>query len=297
MKKLLTGLLLTGAFLSAVPVCAQEAVQASQTPQDGEWRANFKRVGLELSSTEVKHAQEYANSPVTALNSDSQTVVKGVFDFVLEYDRSNMRWNNSVYAEYARTKLKPAEGPSDTNETADKILFSTDYAHKLWELYGAKVGPFVNLAYQTEFTANDNAPRTKIIRGMAGAKLFDGTVVKDLYLAGVGEYDMTYSDHVSKSAVEAGWLAEYELREGVKFATDGYFRRYLSYSRYIGTDLEYDLSAKARMDVAITKTLAVGPYVSYRYAKDRETSVAGSNFMIGLSLSYSDLFFLTKRVE
>lgn len=294
-------LLAAAAFLtSSVSYAADEPVAvadngaaAFEAPKTGTLKANFRRVGLELSSTDVSHATEYKNSPVSQLSADSQTVVKGVFDFVLEYNRTNMMWNNSLYMDYAKTKLKPAEGPSSSNEDADTILFSSDYAHKTWLLGNVFVGPMATLAYQTEFTENNDAPRSQIARAKAGMKVFEGKLIKDLYLAGVAEYDMTYSnDKVSKTAWEFGWRLEHVLREGVKLSTDGYYRDYLSYSNYVDTDLEYDLNAKARMDVNITKTLTMGPYISYRQAKSREAHVSGSNFMVGLAFGYTDLFNL-----
>ena len=255
-------------------------------------KANFRRVGLELSSTNITHAREYRNSPVTQLSTDSQTVVKGVFDFMLEYDRENMQWNNGVYAEYGETKVKPVDQPTEKNENADKILLSSDYAHKLYEFDGIKFGPMATVEYQTEFTANAGAPRTKILRGKAGMKLFDGKIIKNLYLAAVGEYDMTYDPHVSKSAAEFGWRMEGSPRDGVQYSTDGYFRRYLSYNHYVGTDLIYDLNANARMDVQVNATLTFGPYVSYRYARSRAAGVSGSNLTIGVAFTYKDLFNL-----
>ena len=278
-------------FLALLGFQAQARAQ-EQNGASSTLKANFRRVGLELSSTNITHAAQYRNSPVTQLSTDSQTVVKGVFDFMLEYDRDSMQWNNGLYAEYGETKVKPVNQPTETNETADKILFSSDYAHKMFNFDGLSFGPMATAEYQTEFTANNNAPRTKILRGKAGMKLFDGEVIKDLYVAGVAEYDMTYDRHVSKSAGEIGWRFEDKLREDVQFSTDGYYRRYFSYTHYVGTDLRYDFSMTARMDVQLNATLTFGPYMSYRYAHARAADDAGSNFTIGVSFAYKDLFNL-----
>lgn len=284
-----------GALLLATPVLAQEvsptaAAQNFEAPATGTLRANLRRLGLEMSSTDVKNAEAYVNSPVSQFNADSQTVIKGVFDGVLEYDRSNLQWNNSLFMEYGKTKLKPAGEPSDTNETADQILLTSEYTHKLWQVRHMDVGPMASVGYQTEFTKNQDAPRTQIVRGKAGIKVFNGDIIKDLYLAGVYEYDMTYPEHVSKSAAEAGWRIEYDLREGVHFSTDGYYRKYISFSQYIAEDLEYDLKATARMDVNLTQSLTFGPYITYRRGKARGTHQTASNMMVGVSLSYKDLF-------
>lgn len=289
-KKIAVLCFATTAFVST-SVLADEVYE-----KPTEWRANFRRVGLELSSTKVSNAKEYENSPVTQLNADNQSLIKGVFDFVLEHENQKMRWDNSVLLNYGRTKIKGhKEGDvSETSENEDKILLTSDYTYKTWKYKGLDLGPFASIAYQTEFTKNEDAPRMKVFRGKSGLKLLNGKVIEELYVAGVGEYDITYSDHVSKFAVETGWRLGHELREGVKFSTDGYFRKYFTYSQYIGTDLKYDLNVTARMDVDVTDTLTFGPYVSYRLAQSREASSHASNLMIGVSLSYKNLFQLFK---
>lgn len=295
LKLLSTAVLACGIFMAGTATAAEttdetEAVSVVTAPQ---WRANMRRLGLQISSTEVDNAGEYQNSPVSALNSDSQTLINGVFDFVLEHERENMRWDNSVFLNYGKTKIKPYKQPKETTENEDEILLTSDYMYKLMKVRDMDFGPFASIAYQTEFTSNDGAPRMKVFRGKAGPKLFSGDIVKELYVAAVGEYDITYSDdRTTKFALETGWRLEYDVREGVKMSTDGYFRKYLAYSEYVGTDLKYDLNLTARMDVDMTTNFTFGPYISYRQAKSREAQKKGSNFMIGLSLAYKELFHL-----
>lgn len=258
---------------------------------DGELRANFKHVALEMSSTSVDNAEQYQNSPNSQLSADSETVIKGVFDFALEYEKADWQWNNSVYAEYGKTTLKPAEGEKSSTENADKILLTSDYNRKMWKYEDADVGPFASLGYQTEFTANNDAPRTKTFRAKEGIKMFNGKNVKELYVAPVQELDLTYSSD-TKLAYEIGFKGEYPLREGVKFQIESYFRDYVYYSTYRGTDFEYEFNLTSRMDVKLNNTLSLAPYITYFRAQDRQSDVAGSNFMIGLSLAYSDVFNL-----
>ncbi len=274
-------------FLFSAPAFSEET-----TDNTNGLRANFKRVALEMSSTDVSNAKQYENSPNTQLSSDSQTLIKGVFDFVLEYEQPKWQWNNSVFLEYGKTTLKDADGQKSSSENADKILLTSDYSRKMWRYWDADVGPFVSLGYQTEFTENSDAPRTKTFRGKSGIKLFNGIYLKELYLAGVEELDLTYDRSDTKSAWEIGVTAEYPLRDGVKFQLESYFRDYVIYSRYIGTDFKYEFNLTSRMDVKLNDHISLAPYISYIRAQSREASVAGSNFMIGLSLAYSELFNL-----
>ena len=142
------------------------------------WQAKLNKASVEISSSHVDNAKEYKNSPNSSLSGDSETVVKGTLDFALEKNEADYLWTNTVFAEYGKTKLKPMEGPDVVNENSDKILLTTDYSRKVWRLEDADVGPFVSAEYQTEFEKNEDAPKTQILRGKSGIKMFEGKYIK-----------------------------------------------------------------------------------------------------------------------
>ena len=287
MKKLSCAL--TALFLP----CMAFASDAGTESKPASLVLSVRRIGLELSQTTVKHAVEYQNSPISALSADSQDFIKGVFDTALEYKKNRFQWDNSLFMEYGETKLKPAEGQVTSSENADDILLSSNLEYGCWEFSGFKFGPTVRAAYDTEFVATGDAPRQNLVRANAGLSLFDNKVIKSLYLTGVYEYDFTYADEKSsKLAAEIGWRLEYQIREGVKFSSNGYYREYLSYSLYQPTDLERDLSAVARLDTNLWGDLTMGPYVQYRRARARGVDVYGSNFILGISFNYITKFGL-----
>lgn len=255
---------------------------------------NIRRIGLDVSKTDIGHAAEYSNSPISALNTDSQEFIKGVFDTALEYTHERFNWDNSLFMEYGRTTLKPYDAPKTVNESADKILATSNLSYACWDFDSFKLGPMVRASYETEFEPANNADnRLKIARAFGGVSLFDAKIVKSLYLAGVYEYDFTYGhQQVSKLAAELGWRLEYDIREGVRLGTDGYYREYLDYSEYVGTDLKRDLSVTARMDTNLWGAFTMGPYVQYRLAKSREADVYGSNLILGVSFNYITKFGL-----
>lgn len=282
-------------FLYALPVMmlAQPALADETEAADVTgFRANLKKAAFEFTSTEVKNAKQYQNSPNSRLSGDSETMTKGILDFALEYERPTYQWNNLVFMEYGKTKLKPVDGPDVTNENADKILLTTDYSHKTWRYLDANVGPFASLGYETEFEPNEDAPRTKTFRGKTGLKMFNGKYIKELYIAAVGEWDITYPEDNTKAAYEVGLKSEYPFREGVKFELDTFFRNYLVYSNYEATDFKYELDVTARMMVDLNNNLALGPYIQYLQAKDRGSPKYGSSTIIGVSLAYGGLWDL-----
>ena len=156
---------------------------------------DIRRIGLDLSKTSVRNANDYQDSPITALRADDQEFIKGVWDTALEYKVGDLSWNNGLFMEYGKTTIQPHDGDRITNENADKFLLSSDLAWARWHLGDLKFGPLARAAYQTEFVRNPGAPRFNVVRVNAGLSLFDHPVVKSLYVTGLYEYDFTYTDN------------------------------------------------------------------------------------------------------
>ena len=263
------------------------------TNDDTKLQLSVRRIGLDLSKTQVRNAAEYQDSPVSALNATSQDYIKGVFDTILEYTHNKFKWDNSLFMEYGKTTLKPYNAPATTDENADKILYSSDLSYECWEFGGLKFGPTVRAAYETQFADSESLPRQNILRASGGISLFDHTIIKSLYLTGIHEYDFTYAGaQNSKIGAEFGWRLEYPVRRGVKFSADGYYREYFAYSRYVSTDLERDLSAVLRLDTNLWGDFTMGPYVQYRLARARGAEHYGSNLVLGISFNYITKFLL-----
>ena len=278
-------LLSMAVLLAAMPALAEEG--------DAKWTFEVRELSLSYSNTTVGNAREYRDSPVSAYSADSQYNIVGKLDTFFNRSTDNGLWQNNLMLNYGKLKIKPVDKESESSESADKIWLSTDYNQKIWRYWDADVGPFIQGAFQTEFTANQDSPRYKVLSAREGLKMFEGKYLKELYGAFVEEYDFTYSnDKNTKWAWEVGARAEYPIREGVKLSGTARYTDYFSYSKYVSTDLRYDLDLTAKMEVSLTDTLAFAPYVSYRRGQARGTDKAGSNLMVGLQLKFSDLFNL-----
>ncbi len=262
------------------------------------WQVELKKLAFDLTNTEVKHAQDYQGFSDARLTSDSQTSVRGAWDSIADYHTTHFVWNNELWMDYGRTKIRPVEGDTITNENADRILAQTGYTQRLWKvndfLGGFEAGPFATVGYQTEFTKPHHANRTRVWRGTAGAKLFDGKYLKKLYVALVGERDLTYNPHANKLAWEAALELEAPVREGVKFKTGALFRDYLNESHRQPNDLDWEFVADARLDVEVYKNLFVAPFISYYTAQGKYVAPRGENVYVGVSVSFSHIFVAAK---
>jgi len=268
---------------------------ADESPKDTKFNLNVRRIGLDWTKTTVENAAEYQDSSIAALKATDQEDIRGVFDVALEYGFERFKWDNSLFMEYGKQTLKPYNGDKTVDESADKILLSSDLAYACWDFDSFKLGPIMRAQYETEFVGS---PRTKIVRPNAGFSLFDHDIIKSLYVVGVYEYDFTYSnDKVNKSAVETGWRVEYQIRDGVKFSSDGYYRKYLSFSQDSFDNYTYDFLAVVRLDTNVWGDLTMGPYVKYRRAHSKERDHYGANTSIGISFSYIHNFDLMNKKD
>ena len=190
-------------FFVLMALIAPCVVMAEDSPSDNKFNLNVRRIGLDWTKTDIKNPSEYQNSSVAALKASDQENIQGVFDVALEYGHDKFKWDNSLFMEYGKQTIQSYGEEKSVDESADKILFSSDLAYACWDFDSFKLGPIVRGQYETEFKGD---PRRNVLRPNAGFALFDHDIFKSLYVVGVYEYDFTYSDEkVSKSAAEAGW--------------------------------------------------------------------------------------------
>lgn len=262
----------------------------------------LKQLAVSVTSTEVHNSSPTFSS--ARVNGDSQTAIQGKLDFDARYFLPKFLWTTNLFMEYGKTNVRPVNKEEITTENSDKISLTTDLTYRLWKvdedfIGGFEAGPFVNVGYETEFDApeieieegvKERGNRKQVLRGKAGFKLFEGKYLKELYAAYVFERDFTYTPESTNTAFEAGFRAEAEVREGVKFVAWSYYRDYQTYSEERINDLDYEVEAELRLDVKLWNNLAVAPFVNYYCASAQHFNCVADNWYTGIQISYSTFF-------
>ena len=253
--------------------------------------ANFKRVGLDLGTAKVSNYRDYEGSPNTEINQNTQGVLKGVFEFALEYEQPKYRFDNMVYAEYGKSRIHGNQGNDKYTENADKLLLTSEYIYNIWHFANkADMGLFANAIYQTEFTANSQAKRQQVVRAMQGLKMINGARnLTDFHLAMVEEFDLTYARAETKTAGQIGFTYKYPFAKKYRFEFESYYRKYLGYSRYESTDFRYEFSAIGKLNIMVAQKFFVEPYISYFRAEDKKHNKSGANLMFGVAVAFTDV--------
>lgn len=291
----------TKAVLLSVCLLAALTLPAQAQNNKRGWQLELKKAALDLSSTDVKNAEEYKDFPNSKLTADSQTLVKGHLDLTGDYFSQGYVWGNELLLDYGKTTLKPYDDVKTTNETADTILFTSSYTRRMWNvqnaLGGFEAGPYGALSYQTEFNSQGDSPLKKVLRAALGVKIFEGQYIKNFHVAGFAEDDFTYDPSSEKYGWETGIEVHQPIREGVKAVYSGMFRNYLSISRKESTDIDYEAELDARLDVAVMKELSIAPFIQFYTAQARAFGKRGQNLYIGVSFSFSHTFIKADEVK
>ncbi|MDD2774282.1 MAG: hypothetical protein PHP45_11385, partial [Elusimicrobiales bacterium] len=260
------------------------------------WRLNLRDISLQFADTQVENAQFYSGFSNAQLASQSQVLTQGSLKFYSELYHGRMILTNGLALDYGRVTLQPLNQDSIINETVDTILLENEYLYGGYHFtrpFGPIVlGPFANVAYDTEFTPQPASPKRKIVRGKGGIKLFEGSVLKEFYLAGVTERDYTYTDNYKTHyAWETGAAFKLDLWKGhTVLAGSGYFRNFARTESDGPTDLLTELKLDLKLNAALGPTMTIGPYLSFYRVEGKFTSFPATNILIGVTLNYSRLF-------
>ena len=125
-------ILLAGVFIFPTTCAMADNGQDVVEEATSSLKANLNRIALQYNQNSVTNKDEEDNYPGT-FSSDEQEVFTGIFDGNIEYATDNMVWLNSLFMEYGESKTTE-DGETTESENADKILFTTDFTKKMWEL-------------------------------------------------------------------------------------------------------------------------------------------------------------------
>ena len=97
-----------------------------------------------------------------------------------------------------------------------------------------------------------------------------------------------------KIGAEIGYEINYKLNPTTNIVSEGYYRRFMSYTEKEPTDFKYRLKLDARLEVKLTGDLYLAPFYTYEMAETRGADKAREQTTMGLSLTYAKSFDIFK---
>lgn len=284
----------------AAPGAWEEAVRGlaeKRVPAGPQWRLNLRNISLQLSNTSVSGNRNFSKVSDSKATAKDQTILKGAARLYSEYYSGRYRLDNGVAADYYRTTVWPAGKPKVVTENVDQLLFENELRYSMWNykgLFGAGVlGPFANIAYDTELSENVGRPMRKVLRGKGGFKLFEGAILQELYAAGIAERKYTYSPARNKYGLETGFrLSMLIPGTALTFTADGSYRNYSRSVYDTVSDLKQRLEINSRFSTRFYGDVMISPFINYYAATGALFKGTATNLMTGVSFEFSRLFKL-----
>ena|GEM_PF-1007884 len=261
------------------------------------WRLNIRDISLQTQDTRVRNTDNFSQVSDSRLRTTRQTLIQGSGSVFSEYYKGNMRLDSGVSADYGKMTLRPKDQPRVETESVDQIILENELKYKFLRYKGflgsMLLGPFFNLAYDTEFTHQTDLPTRKIVRGRAGLKLFEGAYLRELYTGLVSEQNYTNDPARTNYAAEAGFGVNMLIPgTALTLDADGNYR-YFADSRFdTAADLKRRLELNLKLSTKLYGDVMISPFFNFFLATDKMTHTTATNIMTGVSLNYSRLFKL-----
>ena len=259
------------------------------------WRINLRSLSLQMVNTDVTGPSGYSQVNESLLSAVSQTRMQGSGRLFSEYYSGKFRLDAGISADYGRTVLRQRDQPRLTTESVDKLVYESELLYRMRSFNGKLgrlvIGPYASAAYDTEFSRAEPLPLTKVLRGGAGIKLFEGAAIQELYVGLTTEQSYTYRPARTMFAVETGFRLNAPLPgTALILSADGNYRNFAR-SRF---DTVYDLKERLELNLKVSTRLygdiMISPFVQYFLAAGKKLPGSASNLTTGFALEYSRLF-------
>ncbi len=261
------------------------------------WRINLRNLSLLMINTEVRGNGNFGGVSDSQINTSGQTLIQGSGKVFSELFMGRTRLDLGASADYGKVTVRPANQPKLVSESADQLIFESEFKQETGSyrsfLGSGKLGPFANLAYDTEFSRQTGVAFRKIVRGKTGLKLFEGTIVQEFYAAFVGEQNYTNTPAKTNYAVETGYRVNMLIpRTALTLSSEGNYRNF-AYSRSdTAADLKQRLELYAKLSTKLYGDIVLSPFVKYFMATGKLFSGTAVNTTIGVTIDYAHLFKL-----
>ncbi len=261
------------------------------------WRLNLRDLSIQASNTGVRHTENFTQVSDSRLRTTGQTYIQGSGKLFSEYYNGSLRLDTGVSANYGQTTLRPKGLPDVKTESVDQLLLESELKYQFLRYRGflgpMVLGPFFNLAYDTEFTSQPGLPKRKVVRGRTGMKLFEGAYLRELYTGLVTEQIYTYSPARTKYAAEAGFALNMLLTgTALTLAADGNYRNFARSRFDTAADLKQRLELNFKVSTKLYRDVLISPFFNFYLATGKLAHGTATNIMTGFSLNYSHLFKL-----
>jgi hypothetical protein len=259
------------------------------------WRINLKRVAFEFRGHKVKSSDDYFFVPDARVQPVDETTISANIDASFELYGERWNWETGAVLDFMDMSII-SQGTDLSTVSMDNALIYTDLRYKLLRFspnyFGRSLGPFLNIAYDTQFKPTFGNPRKRKFRITPGVNFSDGILLDNLRIGWIFERDYTFAPSKNE--------------QGLSFYTDAYFfmskinstietyvdlKYFLDSNTDTDTDLGLELEYSLSLKVPIYRSFFIAPYFKYFLFRGKVDPIRrfGHASTIGVSVGFSEV--------
>lgn len=261
----------------------------------GYWTHSLDNLSLEYSQLTTTDASAFAAVQDSRLKSVDQRYFAANVNYKASYNKYPFVNELGLSARYSKLELFPSGSPSVINILDDQLRVFGNISAPIYSIeknqwLGREYGPFLEVAYFTEFEADSTASLERRVEGLAGLKFFKGDFIRTASAALTTNNYLTDTDN--RNVLGFNVKAE---------ATRNVFSEKIQYK--LGTEYTYffnddspsaDLRSRFLLDQSLNMNVVTkvtfGPYLRYFSLTRRSVDEAVNQTIIGINLTYTDFW-------
>ncbi|MBI3551835.1 MAG: hypothetical protein HY077_04900 [Elusimicrobia bacterium] len=279
----------------AQPSAYQGWMQGQPVSRRGLWRLDFRDVGLNIQNTSVVRDDAFDAVPNARIQGFNQYTIGGFLKTDADYFYEPYKWSNTVELEYAKTRLRPRQGPPVTNTPSNRIMALTSATRRAGAIKQAWLaqswGPSLGFQFDSEFDPAPGLPRKQVYSAFPGVELYDGTFVRKWELTLNLKRDQSRDPPNTQGGLHTRMLVSKDLGKApVNLQGEVYANYFFLTRRDTIQDLRFEGDINFKLKVPIRKYLTVAPFLDLYAFELKLRPLAGYSIMTGISIGFSRLW-------
>lgn len=261
---------------------------------EGYWVHDLKRLQLEYSQVSTGDVAAFSNVQDSRLQSTDQRYFSSTLAYAASYRQYPFVNELGLNISYTKLELQPEGSPQINNILNDEIRFYANTTVPIYTIekakwFGREMGPFTELAYDTEFDQDPGQELKKNLLAFVGWKVLNGEFVKSTSLSLMIEKQLAEGD--KRQAVGAN--LRFELGSSF-YEKQAQYRAYFDYRYFFNdddttnADLRSRLSFDQYFDLKLLGELSFGPFFKYFSLTRKTVNETVNQTVVGVSLNYTN---------
>jgi hypothetical protein len=259
------------------------------------YRINLKNIAFEFRGHKVKSSDDYFFVPDARVQPSDETTLSVNVDASFELYGERWNWETGTILDFMDMSIT-SQGTDLSTVPMDNALLYTDLKYKLFRFspyfFGRSFGPFINIAYDTQFKPTLGNPRKKQFRVTPGLSFSEGTVLDNVRLGWMLEREYTFSPSKSEQGISFYTDTSFFISK-INSSLQSYvdLKYFLDSDTDTDTDLGFELELYLSLKVPIYRSFFIAPYFKYFLFRGKVDPIRkfGNSSTVGVSVGFSEV--------